>query len=199
MTYSIIGFGAVGKALAGMFARQGLDVAVASTRSPDQIADAAKATGPTVTAMSLADAAKADVILLAVPFGAVGDVAAAATDWTGKTIIDVINAYGVPVEELGGRPSSAVVADAFAGASLVKAFNHLPAGVLAQDPAVNGGRRVIFLASDDEGAVAPVEALVSRLGYAPVRLGALAEGGALVQARGRSWAPLIFQDFVKVG
>jgi hypothetical protein len=45
--------------------------------------------------------------------------------------------------------------------------------------------------------VPPVAALAERLGYAPVGLGKLAEGGALVQARGRSWAPLIFQDLVK--
>ena len=42
-----------------------------------------------------------------------------------------------------------------------------------------------------------VETLVKRLGFAPVKLGGIAEGGALVQARGRSWTPLIFQDLFK--
>ena len=40
-------------------------------------------------------------------------------------------------------------------------------------------------------------ALIEQLGFAPVQLGKLAEGGLLVQARGKSWAQLIFQDFVK--
>jgi 8-hydroxy-5-deazaflavin:NADPH oxidoreductase len=40
-------------------------------------------------------------------------------------------------------------------------------------------------------------ALAERLGFAPVHLGKLAEGGALVQARGHTWAALIFQDLVK--
>ncbi len=62
---------------------------------------------------------------------------------------------------------------------------------------MKGGRRVVFLASDDEDAAAPVKAPAEQLGFAPVWLGKLAEGGALVQARARSWAPLIFRDLVK--
>jgi predicted dinucleotide-binding enzyme len=80
---------------------------------------------------------------------------------------------------------------------LVKAFNHLPAQTLAADPDIKGGRRVIFLSSDDEKAAAQVAALVEQLGFAPVPLGKLAEGGLLIQARGSIWAQLIFQDFVK--
>ncbi len=53
-------------------------------------------------------------------------MAKACADWDGKTVIDVTNAFGVPVEDLDGLPSSAVVARAFPGATLVKAFNHLP-------------------------------------------------------------------------
>ncbi len=197
MTYAIIGFGAVGQALASAFARKGIDVAVAGRRAPEALTQQAAAIGPTVTPTTLAEALTADTILLAVPFREHREVAKAAPHWDGKTVIDVTNAFGVAAEELDGLPSSAVVARAFPGAKLVKAFNHLPAAKLAADPSVGGGRRVIFVASDDEGAMAPVEALAERLGFAPVKLGRLAEGGALVQARGRSWAPLIFQDLVK--
>jgi len=80
---------------------------------------------------------------------------------------------------------------------LVKAFNHLAAPVLAQEPDVGPGRRVIFLSSDDEGAAATVAALAEKLGYAPVSLGKIVEGGQLAHARDKSWAPLIFQDLVK--
>lgn len=102
-----------------------------------------------------------------------------------------------PDEELGGLPSSAVVAKAFTGAKLVKGFNHLVAAVLDQDPAVHGGRRAVFLASDNDAAAAEIGALAENLGFAPVKLGGLSEGGLLVQARGSSWAPLIFQDLFK--
>ena len=33
--------------------------------------------------------------------------------------------------------------------------------------------------------------------FAPVELGKIGEGGLLVQARGNTWAQLIFQDLVK--
>nr|WP_321985172.1 hypothetical protein [uncultured Lichenicoccus sp.] len=45
----------------------------------------------------------------------------------------------------------------------------------------------MFVSSDDEAATAPVAALVEQLGFAPVQLGRLAEGCALVQARGNDW------------
>jgi 8-hydroxy-5-deazaflavin:NADPH oxidoreductase len=90
-----------------------------------------------------------------------------------------------------------VISQAFPGASLVKAFNHLPAETLAEDPNVDGGRRVIFLSSDDQSAANKVAKLIERLGFAPVWLGRLTEDGLLVQARGNTWGPLIFQDLFK--
>ena len=103
----------------------------------------------------------------------------------------------VPLEELGGLPSSAFVAKAFSGAKLVKGFNHLIAATLAADPIVEGGHRVVFLSSDDEDAIASMADLAKELGFAPVKLGKLNEGGALVHARGRIWGPLIFQDLLE--
>jgi 8-hydroxy-5-deazaflavin:NADPH oxidoreductase len=197
MSIAIIGFGKIGQALAGAFARKGMEVAVASRRPPDALAPVARAIGSTVVPRALPEALQADIVFLAVPFGTHEEVARASARWEGRIVIDVTNAFGVPPEELDDLPSSAAVARALPGARLVKAFNHLPAAILAADPAVAGGRRVIFLAGDDADAVETVAALVERLGFAPVRLGRLAEGGLLVQARGKSWAPLIFQDLFK--
>jgi predicted dinucleotide-binding enzyme len=198
MSYAIIGFGKIGQALAKAFARNGIEVSVATTRDPESFASAASAIGPTIIPKTLAEAVKADIIFLAVRFESHKDVAKALPSWKGKTIVDVTNAYGVSPEQLGGQPSSAkVVAQAFNGGRLVKGFNHLVAAVLGQDPAVHGGRRVVFLASDDEGAAAEIGALAEKLGFAPIKLGGLSEGGLLVQARGNSWGQLIFKDLVK--
>ncbi len=199
MKHAIIGFGAIGQALARAFARKGLDVAVATTRDPKRFAAAAAAIGPTVLPRTLAEAVEADVVFLAVRFEQHPDVAKALPSWVGKTLVDVTNAYGVPPEQLGGQPSSAFIARAFAGARLVKGFNHLVAATLAQDPAVNGGRRAVFLASDDDAAASEIGALAEQLGFAPVQLGGLSEGGRLVQARGNHWGALIFKDLVKFG
>jgi len=197
MSYAIIGFGNIGQALAKAFARKGVEVSVATTRDPESFASAAAAIGPTIIPKTLAEAVKADILFLAVRFESLPDVAKALPTWKGKTIIDVTNAYGVPPEELGGQPSSKFVAHAFTGARLVKGFNHLGAASLAQDPAVHGGRRVVFLASDDNAAADQVGALAENLGFAPIKLGGLSEGGLLVQARGKSWGQLIFKDLVK--
>lgn len=197
MSYAIIGFGNIGQALAKAFARNGIEVAVATTRDPESFASAAAAIGPQIIPKNLADAVKADIVFWAVRFESHPDVAKALPTWKGKTIIDVTNAYGVSPEELGGEPSSRVVAQAFTGGRLVKGFNHLGAAVLGQDPAVQGGRRVVFLASDDDGAAAEVGALAENLGFSPIKLGGLSEGGLLVQARGNTWGQLIFKDLVK--
>ncbi len=196
MSYAIVGFGAVGQALAHAFARQNIGLTVASRRPPEALAPQARAIGPTIAAKSLRDALEADTIILAVPFGEHREVANALPSWKGKTVIDAMNAL-VPPEELDGLPSSAFAAKSFTGAKFVKGFNHLVAATLAADPAVEGGHRVIFLSSDDEAATAPVAALAEQLGFAPVNLGKLNEGGALVHARGRIWGPLIFQDLLK--
>jgi predicted dinucleotide-binding enzyme len=197
MSYAIIGFGKIGHALAKAFARNGIEVSVATTRDPESFASDAAAIGPTIIPKTLAEAVKADVIFLAVRFESHPDVAKALPTWQGKTIVDVTNAYGVSPEKLGGQPSAKVVAQAFAGGRLVKGFNHLGAAVLGQDPAVHGGRRVVFLASDDEGAAAEIGALAENLGFSPITLGSLSEGGLLVQARGNTWGGLIFKDLAK--
>lgn len=197
MSYAIIGFGKIGQALAKAFARSGIEVSVATTRDPESFASAAAAIGAEIIPKKLAEAVKADIVFLAVRFESHQDVAKALPTWQGKTIVDVTNAYGVPPEELGGQPSSRAVAQAFTGGRLVKGFNHLGAAVLGQDPAVQGGRRVVFLASDDDGAAAEIGALAENLGFSPIKLGGLSEGGLLVQARGNSWGQLIFKDLVK--
>jgi 8-hydroxy-5-deazaflavin:NADPH oxidoreductase len=199
MSYAIIGSGKVGQALATAFARKEIEVRIASRRPPEALEPVAKAIGPTIIPKSLQDALKAEIILLAIPFGTYKDLVKAAKSWQGKIVIDVTNAYGISPKELGNLPSSVVMSRALPGAKLVKAFNHLPAETLADDPSVEGGRRVLFLSSDDESAATRVAELVEQLGFAPVSLGSLAEGGLLVQARGDTWAPLIFQDLFKKG
>ena len=196
MSYAIIGFGKMGQALARAFARSGIDVSVATTRTPESLASTAAAIGPGVIPKTLAEAVKADIVFLAVRFESHPDVARTLPTWQGKIIVDVTNAYGVPPEALGGLPSSKVVAQAFTGGRLVKGFNHLAAAILDQNPAVQGGRRVVFLSSDHDDAATEMAALAEDLGFSPIKLGALSEGGLLVQARGNSWGHLIFKDLV---
>lgn len=103
MSSAIIGFGAIGQALARTFARKSIPVAVASRRAPEAIAPQARAIGPSVTASSLQEALKAQIVILAVPFG-LQDQLAKAADWQGKIVIDATNAYGVCQRRSKTRP-----------------------------------------------------------------------------------------------
>src|ERR1700739_1734349 len=134
MSYAIVGFGKIGQALAHAFARENINVTVASRHSPEELAPQARAIGPTVVAKSLQEALKADTIILAVQFGEHREVAKALPNWKGKMVVDAMNSFPVPPEELDGLPSSAFVAKAFNGAKLVKGFNHLGAAILATQP-----------------------------------------------------------------
>lgn len=197
MTYSIIGSGAVGAALARQFARSGIAVGIANTRGPDSIA---RDLGAGVVPLSLADALAADVIILAVPFPAHAAIAATLPSWSGKTIVDAMNTYGIPAESFKGLSSTEVVAAAFTGAQVVKTFNQLAAAVLAREPSEHGGRRLMFLASDDTGAQASVAKLVADLGFAPIPLGRLAAAAPLISFGGQGVAgPLVLKDLVQHG
>ena len=197
MSFAILGSGAIGHVLATQFARCDIDVLVANQRGPASLVDFARELGRNITAVSVADALRADVVVLAIPFSAVPD-AVRGGRWAGRIVVDATNAIEFPAfspKDLGGRASSDVVADAVPGARLVKAFNTIPAAVLAADPAQHGGRRVVFLSGNDDGANAEVAALVERLGFAAIDLGKIGEGGRLQQFG----APLVAIDLVQHG
>ena len=138
MKHAIIGSGKIGTALARLFAQKNTQVAIANSRGPETLASLTKELGASVSARSVRDAAGAEMIFLAVPFAAHQDVAKQRDDWKGKIVVDATNAFGVAPEDLGGLPSSEVVARAFVGARVVKAFNHLPGGATGHEPARRG-------------------------------------------------------------
>lgn len=192
MRYSIIGSGKVGAALARHFASNSIAVGIANTRGPETIA----AMGEHIVPMPMSEAAGADVIILAVPFAAHDDVGALLPDWSGKIVVDAMNSYGIAKAAFKGRSSTEVVADAFPGARIVKTFNQLTAPMLAEDPMQHGGRRLMFLASDDAPAEAAIARLVADLGYAPVALGKLDAAARLISYGGAGVAgPLVMQQF----
>jgi 8-hydroxy-5-deazaflavin:NADPH oxidoreductase len=198
MNYAIIGSGKIGTALARHFARHKIQVAVANTRGPQSLAPLAQELGDAIVPQPLAEALQADAIILAVPFASHPLVAQALSDWWGKIVIDAMNAFGVPPEVLGDSSSSELVARAFPGAKVVKAFNHLPAATLGGDPAEKGGRRVVFLSSDDRESSASVAALAEQLGFAAIELGDLGASGALLSVRGPNLGPLLRQNLIKI-
>jgi predicted dinucleotide-binding enzyme len=198
MKYAIIGSGKIGTALARAFARKKIEVAIANTRGPETLAPLAKELGPSVIPQSIQAAHEAGIIFLAVPFPAHKDVARQFNDWNGKVVVDVTNALNYPPEKLEGQLSSVIVSQAFVGARLVKAFNHLPAGQLGTNPPVEGQRQTVFVSSNDLDASATVAAIATQLGFAPVELGRLDEGGVSLHVLEGKPGGLLFQNLAKL-
>jgi predicted dinucleotide-binding enzyme len=184
MTYSVIGSGNIGGALARQFSRAGVNVTIADRRGADTLAPLVQELGDAIVAGTIKDAVQVDIIFLVLPFAAVETFGRAKDQWRGKIVIDATNAYHVRPELLAGRLSSDIVAAALPGAAVVKAFNHLPAAVLAQDPSQNGGRRVVFISSNDDAAANEVKILAEQLGFSPILLGRIDEAGRLLQIDG---------------
>jgi hypothetical protein len=104
-----------------------------------------------------------------------------------RIVVDATNAIDFPKftpTDLGGRPSTQVVGELLQAPRIVKAFNTLPAALLATAPEVAEGRRVLFLSGDDASANATISALIEKLGFARIDVGKLSEGGRLQQFGG---------------
>ena len=199
MKYAIIGSGKIGTALARVFARKKIEVAIANSRGPETLASLAKELGPRIVPQSIPDAYKAEIIFLAFPFSAHKDIAKQFKDWNGKIVVDVTNAFHATSEQLGGRLSSEVISEALLGARLVKAFNHLPAGQLGTNASLPGQVQVMFVSSNDADASATVATLASLLGFAPIELGRLDQGGLPLHVLGGKPGGLLLQNLAKLG
>lgn len=199
MSIGIIGSGAIGAAFARTLARAGIAAGISNSRGPDSLEGLVRELGPSITAVSGEEAARADIVFVAVNWTKLPAALARLPAWNGRIVIDANNAIEAPLfqpVDLGGRVSSEVVADFVPQARVVKAFNHLRAELLATDPGSNGGRRVLFYSGDDAAAKAEVAALIERLGFAGIDLGSLAAGGKLAQFPG---GPLPNQNLIKLG
>jgi predicted dinucleotide-binding enzyme len=198
MKYAIIGSGKIGTALARVFARKKIEIGIANSRGPETLAPLAKELGSSIVPQSVQDAYGAEIVFLAVPFPAHKDVAKQFKQWNGKIVVDMTNAFGVTPEQLGGLLSSELVAQAFAGARLVKAFNHLPAAQLGTNASLQGRQQAIFVSSNDADASAAVAAVAMQLGFAPIELGKLDQGGVPLHVVGKPGG-LLLQNLEKLG
>ncbi|MFL5030622.1 MAG: NADPH-dependent F420 reductase [Xanthobacteraceae bacterium] len=199
MTIGIIGSGAIGAAFARTLARAGIEAIISNSRGPDSLKDLVSELGPLIKAGTREEAARADIVFVAVNWSKLPAALGGLPDWSNRIVIDANNPIEAPLfkpVDLNGRVSSEVVADLVPGARVVKAFNHLRADILAGDPQADGGRRVLFYSGNDNAAKADVAALIDRIGFVGIDLGSLAVGGRLAQFPG---GPLPNQNLVKIG
>jgi NADPH-dependent F420 reductase len=182
MKIAIVGAGNVGRALATSFGRAGHQVVITS-RDPQHASDVAETVPAATTAPSPRSAAKgADVVVLAVPFANVAELAIDLRGAvSGKPVVDVTNrmSYGAKGPEMDTTTSNAEeLAVLLPEAHVVKAFNTLFSSSQS-DPVIEGVPLDGFVAADDEAAKAAVLELVDSIGLNPVDVGPLARARQL--------------------
>ena len=161
-TIGFIGTGNIGGTLAKLAVGAGYDVVVSNSRGPETLADFVAELGPQARAASAADAAAAgDTVVVSVPLGRIGEVAAKvpAGALDGKTVIDTCNYYpqrdGTIAElESGATTTSGLVQQHLSGAHVVKAFNNIYFEHLGSmgRPTGAADRNTLMIAGDDETA-----------------------------------------------
>ncbi len=168
MTIAILGKGNMGKGLAQRLDGKA-DVVFGSRSGGTSYADAVKA---------------ADIVVLALPFSAALEEAAK-LDLAGKVVVDISNPVAADFSGLTiGHTTSAAeeIAKVAKGARVVKAFNTIFAG-LFDTPASATAAVPVFVAGNDDAAVAAVADLATKAGFAVEKVGDLT-GARLVEPVG---------------
>jgi 8-hydroxy-5-deazaflavin:NADPH oxidoreductase len=179
MKVGILGSGDVAKALAGGFLKHGHDVTL-GTRTPNKLADWAKA-NPKARIASFAEAAKfAELVVLAVKGTVAADVlrAAGAANLVRKTVIDATNpiADAPPIngvlkfftnldESLMER-----LQREFGEARFVKAFNSVGNACMV-NPQFPDGLPTMFICGNDEAAKTTVRGILVQFGWETADMG----------------------------
>lgn len=172
-TIAIIGLGNMGKGLAKRLAGKS-ELVLASRDHAAAIAFAATLPAGVTVLDQAAAIAKADIVVLALPFGTALE-AVANPALSGKVLLDISNPVKADFSGLtiGHTTSAAEELQAAApGAKVVKAFNTIFAG-LFELPASDTAAVPVFVAGNDEAAVAAVSEVVTLAGFAVETTGGL--------------------------
>jgi len=180
----IIGSGNVGSALGRVWANAGHPVMFAS-RNIDHDKQLAAAVGANARAGTPEEAAAfGEVLLFAVPYGALPDLGKAlAGSLKGKVVIDACNPFPQRDGEIATRAreqgAGHVSAELLPGARIVRAFNAVGAarmGEVHEEP----GKVGMPIAGDDKAAIEIASRLIREIGFEPVLVGGLDKGKYLM-------------------
>jgi 8-hydroxy-5-deazaflavin:NADPH oxidoreductase len=190
VSVGIVGSGEVARALAGHAVKAGLHVLISNSRGPATLVDVVNALGEGARAVTVREAAAANLVIVAIPFLRVPEMVGVVPDWSGRIVIDATNQFAqyeptyAGFADLGEETGSEWVARHLPGATVIKAFNAMFASFIKADPHHAEGTQIVFYAGDDEPAGKAFAEFVERLGFAPVSVGGLRDGGRLMQLGG---------------
>lgn len=187
MKIGIIGSGTVGGALGKGLARKGHSVKF-SSRQPqgEKMQALVVEAGPNASAGTAAETlAFGQLIVVAMPWGALETTVTSAGNWATKTVMDATNRFG---PSPSGLSAAEDLAQLTPGAKVVKAFNTIGAEQMV-DPHFGDQRPTMFIAGDDSDAKATVSKLTEELGFEVVDVGPLNTAGML-ESLARLWVTL---------
>jgi 8-hydroxy-5-deazaflavin:NADPH oxidoreductase len=174
MHIAIIGSGHIGGGLGRAWAAKGHVVTFATRdpRDPDLkvLLDETHAKAATIADAALA----ADVVVLAMPYGALADVLSSTGELAGKVVIDCTNAVAAGMKLVYGHTTSSAeeLQKRIPKARVVKSFNAQGAENL-RDPIYGGVAASNFFCGDDAAARAIVKQLVEDVGFEAIDAGPL--------------------------
>jgi predicted dinucleotide-binding enzyme len=189
MKIGFLGAGNVTRTFGRHLINAGHTIVASNSRGPATLANFVADLGPGAIAGTREQAAKCDVVILAMHWVNVPE-ALKGIDWRGRILIDATNAHmdqkpdislaGVTRSRaaLKGRTSSEMVAEMAVGARLVKSISNMPMAWI-QDFSPNKPRTVIFTSGDDTEAKQLVIELINSVGFVAIDLGSLITGGAM--------------------
>ncbi len=181
MKIGIIGSGNIGGTLGKHWAKVGHEV-MFSSRHPEELQDMAQEVQAKVGTAE-ETAAFGEVILLAIPYGKVPDIAQQIGSLDNKILIDAGNPYpqrdgdiAQKVIDDESQTATGYVASLFPRAKTVKAFNSIYFKVLEEKAFQSGENRIaVQIAGDDAQAKQTVTKLIEEIGFAAQDIGDLSE------------------------
>src|SRR5438445_5973006 len=191
-TISIIGSGNMATAIGTRAAQHGHTIELMS-RDPAKAQVLADQIGHGATVGTFGARPAGDIVFVAVLYqSAVGVVAHYGDALAGKILIDITNPFNADASGLvttaGNSVSQQIAAAAPEGTHVVKAFNSIFRGVIAEDKPLD-----VFFAGDSADAKAGVAALLRSLGLRPL------DAGGLGMAYALEWAGILLVGLANNG
>jgi 8-hydroxy-5-deazaflavin:NADPH oxidoreductase len=193
----VLGSGPVGRGLATLAARAGYRV-VLGTGHP--LAPALAEVGPAVEVGTFAEAARSDVVFLAVVHNASQAlVTSLEAELADKTLVDADNAW-LP----GHREQAGLFGTLTEGrwmtrlvprTRVVRAFSHIDWDLLVPRATAEPGRWAAAYTADGEAEAEQIEPVIVGMGYTPIRVGGLDEPA--IDVGGVLWPGLLTPDQVR--
>jgi predicted dinucleotide-binding enzyme len=182
ITIGFIGAGHIGSQLARLAIRHGQRVVLSNSREPRTLEDLVSELGPSASAGTPTEAARAgDIVIVTIPLGVYQTVPV--EPLAGKIVIDTNNYYPqrdghIPELDDESTTTAELLQAHLPASKVVKAFNHINAAHLTAhaQPAGTPNRRALAIAGDDAKAKAAVARLIDQFGFDVVDAGPLSEG-----------------------